>query len=115
MAANKPALEEVSGYLGIGSLELLGGFFILDGLSGFLAFIEVYAKTSAWAILVTVPALVVAYVLGLFSSLGAESILNRFTHPILTPTLFAYVTSSKNELLVQRYSDAERHSRLLYG
>lgn len=115
MASNKPVLEEVSGYLGVGSLELLGAFFVLDGISGFLSFIELYAKTSAWAILVTVPALVVAYVLGLFSSLGVEAILNRFTRPILTPALFAYVTSSKSEMLVLRYADAERHSRLLYG
>lgn len=115
MTSNNPALEEISGYLGVGSLELLGFFFVLDGTYGFLAFIEVYAKTSAWAVLVTVPALVVAYVLGLFSSLGAEFFINSLTRPLLTPALFAHITSSKNEMLVQRYADAERHSRLLYG
>ncbi|MDO9178040.1 MAG: hypothetical protein Q7U16_06905 [Agitococcus sp.] len=115
MTDSKPAIEEVSGYLGVGSLELLGIFFILDGISEFLEFIEIYAKTSTWAVLVTVPALVVAYVIGVFSSLGAEIVLSRYMRPILTPELFAYVTSSKNEQLVQRYADAERHSRLLYG
>ena len=77
MASNKPVLEEVSGYLGVGSLELLGAFFVLDGISGFLSFIELYAKTSAWAILVTVPALVVAYVLGLFDLLPVNSTTSR--------------------------------------
>lgn len=115
MTDSKPAIEEVSGYLGVGSLELLGIFFILDGISEFLEFIDVYAKTSAWAVLVTVPALVVAYVVGVFSSLGAEIVISRYMRPILTPELFAYVTSSKNDLLIQRYADAERHSRLLYG
>jgi sterol desaturase/sphingolipid hydroxylase (fatty acid hydroxylase superfamily) len=115
MAFAKPAIEEVSGFLGIGSLEILGVFFILDGTSGFLAFIEAYAKTSAWAILVTVPVLVVAYVFGIISSLGVQAFLEKLLPSELTPTLFRAVSESKNDALMQKYLDAERHSLLLHG
>ena len=115
MASAKPAVEEISGFLGVGSLEILGVFFILDGTSGFLAFIEAYAKTTAWAILVAVPLLVVAYVFGLISSLGVEAVLERFIPSQLTPALFRAVSESKNDALMQKYLDAERQTLLLHG
>jgi hypothetical protein len=113
MAPDKATLEDLTGYLGLGALELLGFFFVLDGISGFLVFLETYAKTSSWAILVTIPVLVVSYILGLTSSLAVESAL-RF-RPILTPELFARTATSKNETLIRRYAEVERHSRLLNG
>ena len=64
MASSKPAIEELSGFLGVGSLQILGVFLILDGTLGFLVFLETYAKTSTWGILVTAPLLVVSYVFG---------------------------------------------------
>lgn len=113
MTPDKATLEDITGYLGVGAMELLGLFFVLDGVSGFLVFLETYAKTSSWAILVTVPALFVSYILGLTSSLAVESALRL--KPILTPEIFARATSSKNESLVRRYAEVERHSRLLNG
>ncbi len=75
---DKTSIEEITGYLGVGALELLAVFFILDGTSGFLEFVETYAKTSSWAIFVTGPVLVISYVLGLISSLASESLLKGF-------------------------------------
>jgi hypothetical protein len=115
MASGKPAVEEVSGFLGVGSLQILGVFFILDGTSGFLAFVETYAKTSAWAILVTVPLLVVAYVFGIISSMGTQALLERFFPSELTPALFRSVSESNNEALMQKWLDAEHHGLLLHG
>lgn len=115
MAPTRPAIEEVSGYLGVGALELLGAFFIVDGASNFVPFIDPIFKTATWTFLATVPLLVVSYVLGLLSSLGAESMLGRFIKPALTPELFAVATSSSNDALIQRYADVERHTRLLHG
>lgn len=115
MASSKPAIEEVSGFLGVGSLQILGVFLILDGTLGFLAFLETYAKTSTWAILVTVPLLVVSYVFGLISSLGTQALLERFIPSQLTPALFRLVSESKNDALMQKWFDAERHSLLLHG
>ena len=113
MSPDKASLEDLTGYLGVGALELLGLFFVLDGVSGFLAFVETYAKTSSWAILVTVPALVVCYILGLTSSLAVESLLRL--EPVLTPEHFAQATSSNNEAMVRKYAEVERHARLLNG
>jgi sterol desaturase/sphingolipid hydroxylase (fatty acid hydroxylase superfamily) len=115
MAAAKPVIEEVSGFLGVGSLQILGIFFILDGTSGFFAFVEAYAKTSAWAVLVSVPLLVVAYIFGIISSLGVEALLEKLRPSELTPTLFREVSESKNDALMQKYIDAERHGLLLHG
>lgn len=115
MTPTKPALEEVSGYLGVGSLQLLGAFFIVDGSTNFVPFAETTFKTNTWALLATVPLLVVSYVLGLVSSLGAEAAITRIVRPALTPELFAVVSGSGNELLIQRYVDVERHTRLLHG
>lgn len=115
MAAANPALEEITGYLGVGSLLLLSGFFVLDGLFDFVLFVEEYTKSSAWAVLVTVPILVISYVLGLFSSLGTEALLSLIFGQLLTPVRFALVATLNNESLSKRYADVERHSRLLNG
>ena len=115
MLSTKPAIEELSGFLGVGSLEVLGVFFILDGTSGFLAFVELYSKTSAWAILVSVPLLVVAYVVGLISSLGVDALVQMLFPSRLTPELFRAVSESKNDSLMQKYLDAERQTLLLHG
>jgi hypothetical protein len=115
MSSDKQQLDGVTGFLGVGSLEILSIFFMLDGTSNFLFFIETYAKTSAWAILVTVPILVVAYVLGLFSSLATGAVLDLFLPSQLTPFLFCAVSESNNAALLQKYLEAERHTLLLHG
>ena len=99
----------------MGLLEILGFFFVLDGTSGFFVFVEAYAKTSAWAILVAAPLLVVAYVFGIISSLGIQALLERSLPSELTPSLFRAVSESKNDALIQKYLDAERHTLLLHG
>lgn len=115
MTLTKHPTEELSGSLGVGSLEILGVFFILDGSFGFLSFIEDYSHTSTWTILVAVPLLVVAYVLGLISSLAMEATLGVLLPSKLTPVLFRAVSELKNDALMQRFLDAERHTLLLYG
>ncbi len=90
----KLSLEDITGFLGVGTLEILGVFFILDGTFGFLTFIEIYSKTSTWAILVTVPLLVVAYVFGLLTSIGTEVLLSRAIPSKITPDLFGSPASA---------------------
>ncbi len=115
MSPTKPGIEEVSGYLGVGSLLLLGAFLIADGLTGFYLLVAHYAKEPAFAILFAVPLLVISYVLGLFSCLAAELVVKRFALPRLDSRLFAAVVRSDKAALLARYLEAERHSRLLYG
>ena len=40
MSPTKPSLEEVTGYLGVGALLLLGIFFIVDGFTNFWTTVE---------------------------------------------------------------------------
>jgi uncharacterized membrane protein len=115
MSSTKPSLEEVTGYLGVGALLLLGTFFIIDGFTNFWVTLEQYAKTGSFAILFTVPLLVISYVLGLLASLTVQTILERFVPPILSPELFAAAAQKAREPLLNRYLEVERHSRLLYG
>ena len=115
MPTTKPALEEVSGYLGVGSLQLLGIFLVVDGLTGFYSLIEIYSKSSSFAILFTVPLLVISYVLGLFSSLATEVLIEHILKPTLDAELFAIVVLLAREPLTARYAEVERHSRLLHG
>ncbi len=100
MAAKKPLSKTSRVTWALAPLELLGLFFVLDRISGFLVFLDEYAKTSSWAILVAVSALVVSHILGLTSSLAVESALRL--QPILTPELFAQTTASRNEPLIRR-------------
>lgn len=115
MSSTKPSLEEITGYLGVGALLLLGIFFVIDGLTNFWITVEQYAKTSSFAILFTVPLLVISYVLGLIGSLTVQNLVDRFVPPILSPDLFAAAAQKSREPLLSRYLEVERHSRLLYG
>lgn len=115
MVEKKPELEEIAGYAGVGSLEILGIFFILDGLSGFLSFIETYSDTKTWSILVTMPLLVVAYIFGLLSSLVVATLSNRFIPSCIQPDLIARILVSKVQPLVSRMAEVERCQRVLHG
>ena len=115
MTSTKPSLEEVTGFLGVGALLMLGLFFLIDGPTNFWETVEHYAKTSSFAILFSVPLLVIAYVLGLLLSLAGQALLERFVHPILGPELFTSAAQKGREPLLNRYLEVERHSRLLYG
>jgi uncharacterized membrane protein YoaK (UPF0700 family) len=115
MTPTKPSLEELTGYLGVGALLMLGVFFLIDGPTNVWITIEQYAKTSSFAILFTVPLLVIAYVLGLIASLAVQTVLERFVPAILSPELFASAAQRSREPLLSRYVEVERHSRLLYG
>jgi hypothetical protein len=77
--------------------------------------VEHYAKTSSFAILFTVPLLVISYVLGLLSSLAVQSLHDRLFTPILSPNLFAAAAKKTREPLLNRYLEVERHCRLLHG
>lgn len=113
MGIERASFEELTGYVGIGALELLAAFFIIDGFSNFFELVEWYSKTNSWAILFTVPGVVVAYVLGAITAFTAESLLPGTS--LLTANVFAQVVASKNEPLLRRHSETERISRVLSG
>lgn len=113
MVPDKASLESVTGYLGVGALELFALALIVHGISGSPDLAETVASVDSQALLVLVPVLVVATILGLFTSLAVEHLL-RLT-PLLTPELFALVATSGNDAIIQLHAEVERHSRLLNG
>lgn len=115
MTYPRQSLEEVTGYLGVGALLMLGIFLIVDGLTSFWVTLDLYSKTASFAILFTVPLLVIAYVLGLLASLVVQTIIDRVAAPVLGPELFASAVRKARDPLMNRYLEVERHSRLLYG
>lgn len=115
MTPTKPSIEEITGYLGVGATLLLGIFFVIDGFTNFWITVESYAMTESFAIMFTVPLLVISYVLGLLASLTIQSLLERFLTPTLNAGLFASAAQKGREALLARYLEVERHSRLLYG
>jgi hypothetical protein len=108
------SLEDLSGLLGIGSLHILGIFFILDGNFNFFLFLEDYGQTSTWAILVAIPLLVIAYILGVLSTVLSSRIVSLiFDKEEQRKKLFATVATLNNEMLSSRYKDMERNRSLL--
>lgn len=115
MAQQNAGIEEVSGYLGVGSLVVLGALFVVDGAANLVPFLETVFRTTTWTLLAAVPMLVISYVLGLVSSLGAELMLRPLLPTVLTPDHFRAVSQSGNEMLIHKYGEVERHTRLLFG
>lgn len=111
----KPSIEDITGFMGIGTLEILGIFFILDGISGFLSFVEIYSKTAAWGIFVTIPILVIAYIFGLLTSIGMEIFLNKIFPNQLASKLLLITIKKDNKLISTKFIELERQSRLLNG
>jgi hypothetical protein len=110
------SIEDLSGILGVGSLHVLGIFFILDGNLNFLSFLESYTQTSTWAILVTIPLLVVAYILGVFSMIVSNIVVSLiFGKDDERKKLFATVATLDNQMVANRYKDMERNRNLLIG
>lgn len=116
MVTPKLSHDDVLGYLGVGSLQILGLFLILDGLFNFLAFVENYAKTVAWALFVSVPLIVVSYVLGLISAKIAEIFYYRSAGSReVREATFLSAAASGNDIVFDSYAQTERHRALLLG
>jgi hypothetical protein len=61
----KKIIEEFTGTIGVGCLITLGLFFLTDSQFRYWAYIEGLMKTNSWGVLVSVPLLIVNYILGL--------------------------------------------------
>ena len=61
---DRNSVSDLSGALANGSIAFAGVFLIIDGINGMFALIEHYANTGTWAIVFTVPTLVLAYAFG---------------------------------------------------
>ena len=108
MAADRSLLEETTGYIGVGSIELLGLLAGFDSITQFYELVKVYMGTAA---LFAIPCLALSYLLGMLT-VAAWSQVNAKKSP-LTPTLFRKLIDSKAEHLIARFCEAERQSKLI--
>jgi hypothetical protein len=60
MAQPNAGIEQVSGYLGVGSLVVLGALFVVDGAANLVPFLETVFRTTTWTLLAAVPMLVIS-------------------------------------------------------
>ena len=112
----KKSVEGVTGTLGIGALHILGLFFILDGKMNFLSFIEQYSKTASWEIFVTIPMIVISYILGILSIITSEIIFYPiYIRSIDIDKIFIKIINSKNNYLIQKYQEIDDYKKILGG
>lgn len=75
-----PNVEGVAGLTGIGALCILAIFLLFDGrYPDLFPTVELLSKTATWGVVVAVPVLVLAYVIGLIVVNGASLLLDQFT------------------------------------
>jgi hypothetical protein len=111
MAAEKSFLEDASGFLGVGAIELVGVMMVIDGFTEFFDLVEWYLVHAA--ALFAVPFLALSYLLGLITTSGTALALERWT--VLGPELFAAAATCGFDSVLTRYAEGERHARLLGG
>ncbi len=109
-------LEDITSYLGIGSLHLLGLALMANKSFDFFRFFEAFSKTSGWAILFAIPLIVTMYLTGLISVLLADvmfSFIDRrnFATAKVLPMLYL----GNSERLWSAFVESEKHRRLLKG
>jgi hypothetical protein len=113
----KLSIQETGGTIAVGSLVLFGLFLLIDGLLDAFSIIEPYAATATWTILVSVPLLVISYLLGVVTSQIAHLLL---LWPKKGPDRaeidnFIAVALLKNEAIMERYTAIRRNEALLFG
>lgn len=94
----------------MGSLVLLGIFMLLGPSTNIERTLEVAAKTEAWSLLAVIPALALAYVLGLFSTTAVEVFGGRDR----VEDLYR-VASAAPPLVIEHFATILNHQRLLRG
>ena len=116
MGNYKQTIGDITGYLGLGSLAILGLFLILDGRMDILGLIEQYASTSTWSAVVAIPILVVAYLLGVIVVTISDIVFDsKFEQVYPQTSLFTSVATSENETVIEKYVELERVRRLMVG
>ena len=76
------SITTIAGPAGVGALCFLGIFLFLDGRAPTLfPTVEVYAKTATWGIVVAIPVLVMAYVIGALVSACGVLAIQSFAGP----------------------------------
>jgi hypothetical protein len=114
----KKVVEEFTGTIGVGCLVMLAFFFATDSIFRYWHYIEVLTNTNSWSILISVPILIVNYILGIIVIEIGELLIpkyyktnvhNEFDRNMKT------VVDKDNDFLSSRYSDVCQSKRVLNG
>jgi len=114
----KKVIEEFTGMIGVGCLAMLGLFFLTDSVFRYWYLIELLTKTNSWAILISIPILIVDYILGLIiielgelfvPKLYAKSVQHEFEAAIFR------VMEVNKDLLSNRYAEINQNRKILNG
>jgi hypothetical protein len=114
----KKIIEEFTGTIGVGCLLSLGLFFLTDSKFRYWIYIEELTKTNSWGILVSVPLLIINYILGLitieigeliFPHVYAKNIQKQFREH------FGTVIEFDNRFLADKYNEINQNKRILNG
>ncbi len=101
----------------MGSICLLGFFLVVDGPTNLFLFVESYAQTATWAVLLAFPTLVLSYVLGLVAVNAADAVIPKLlgTQNVSEARPFVRIAAFGNEPITDHYLTTVRHQAFLQG
>lgn len=116
MESLKNSITDIAGSLGIGSLVLLGGFLIIDGIFRIQDKVSSYVTNPEWAALVALPLLVVSYNFGVLAfAIGEQISQIRHSTTNCRNELFVKYAITENEMLCDKYGELERRRKFMQG
>ena len=115
MLPEKFDIKGLFGVFGVGSLLILGIFFILNGTLEIWSTIEDAAALKGWVILVAIPIVVVSYLFGIISIELADLILLRKRDRQKDIETIQVLANANNEFLRSLYFESIQTQRLLKG
>lgn len=111
-------IEEFTGTIGVGFLVSLGLFFFTDSQYYYWPAIEELMGTNSWSVMVSIPILIVNYILGLiiieiseiiFPLIFAKDIQDVFS------SNFEKVAKFESDFVASRYNEVYQNKRILNG
>jgi hypothetical protein len=114
----KKTLDELTGTIGVGCLVSLGLYFLTDSQFNYWYTVEQLMKTNTWGVLISIPILIVNYILGLITiEIGEIFIPILFRKKDLQEFYqnFKKVARIGNELIAARYNEVYQNKRILNG
>ncbi len=111
-------LDEFTGIIGVGCLVSLGLFFLTNSQYDYWHTIEHLMETNSWGILVSIPILIVNYILGLITIELGEIIMPMVIKNKNIKDFqdnFGKIAKINNEFITARYNEVYQNKRILNG
>jgi hypothetical protein len=114
----KKVIEEFTGTIGVGCLVMLAFFFTTDSVFRYWSHIEHLTNTNSWSILISVPILIVNYIVGIIVIEIGELLIPTYYKPEVHRRFdenMTVVVEINSEYLSSRYADVWQSKRVLNG